>query len=99
MIERTLFSEDHNRFRDSFRRFLEKEVVPFHADWEEQGYADREVWRKAENGFLCMSMPDEFGGSGAATACLRWCRWRRSLAPTPAAWASGCIRRSSRLMS
>jgi acyl-CoA dehydrogenase len=66
MIDRTLFSEDHTRFRDSFRRFLEKEVVPFHAAWEEQGYVDREVWRKAgENGFLCMSMPEQYGGSDA----------------------------------
>jgi hypothetical protein len=29
MIERTLFSPDHESFRDSFRRFLEKEVIPF----------------------------------------------------------------------
>lgn len=66
MIERTLFTEDHNRFRESFRRFLEKEVVPFHGDWEDQGYVDREVWLKAgQNGFLCTSMPEEYGGSGA----------------------------------
>lgn len=66
MIERTLFNEDHNRFRESYRRFLEKEVVPFHGDWEEQGYVDREVWKKAgENGFLCTSMPEEYGGAGA----------------------------------
>ena len=37
MIERTLFSSDHESFRDSFRRFLDKEVAPFHAEWEEQG--------------------------------------------------------------
>jgi len=66
MIERTLFSPDHESFRDSFRRFMEKEIAPFHADWEEQGYVAREVWNKAgENGYLCMSMPEEFGGSEA----------------------------------
>ena len=66
MIERTLFSSDHEAFRDSFRKFVEKEIVPFHADWEEQGYVAREVWNKAgENGFLCMSMPEEYGGSEA----------------------------------
>jgi alkylation response protein AidB-like acyl-CoA dehydrogenase len=66
MIERTLFSSDHEVFRDSFRRFLEQEVAPFHADWEEQGYVDRKVWNKAgENGFLCTSMPEEYGGAGA----------------------------------
>ena len=66
MIKRTLFSADHESFRDSFRRFLDKEVAPFHAGWEDQGYVDREVWRKAgTNGFLCMGMPEEYGGSGA----------------------------------
>lgn len=66
MIERTLFSPDHESFRDSFRRFMEKEIAPFHAEWEEQGYVAREVWNKAgENGYLCMSMPEAFGGSEA----------------------------------
>ena len=66
MIERTLFTSDHQSFRDSFRKFVDKEIAPFHADWEEQGYVAREVWNKAgENGFLCMSMPEEYGGSEA----------------------------------
>ena len=66
MIERTLFSSDHESFRDSFRRFVDKEIAPFHAEWEEQGYVAREVWTKAgENGFLCMTMPEEYGGSEA----------------------------------
>ena len=66
MIERSLFNADHEGFRDSFRRFVEKEVVPFHDAWEEQGYVDREVWRSAgANGFLCMTMPEEYGGAGA----------------------------------
>ncbi|MBN8491188.1 MAG: acyl-CoA dehydrogenase family protein [Burkholderiales bacterium] len=64
MIERNLFSADHEAFRDSFRRFVDKEIAPFHADWEEQGYVDREVWRKAgANGFLCMTMPEQYGGA------------------------------------
>jgi acyl-CoA dehydrogenase len=66
MIDRTLFSAEHDAFRDSFRRFMDKEIAPFHAQWEEQGYVDRAVWNKAgENGFLCMTMPEEFGGAGA----------------------------------
>ena len=65
MIERTLFTADHEAFRDSFRRFIANEIAPFHAEWEEQGYVDREVWRKAgANGFLCMTMPEQYGGSG-----------------------------------
>ena len=66
MIDRTLFSAEHEAFRDSFRRFMDKEIAPFHAQWEEQGYVDRAVWNKAgENGFLCMTMPEEFGGASA----------------------------------
>ena len=66
MIPRSLFTPEHETFRDSVRRFLEAEVKPNDERWQEQGYADKAVWKKAgENGFLCMSMPEEFGGSGA----------------------------------
>ncbi len=66
MIERSLYTPEHEAFRDSFRRFMAKEIAPFHEAWEEQGYVDRAVWNKAgENGFLCMTMPEEYGGAGA----------------------------------
>ena len=66
MIDRTLFNADHEAFRDSFRRFMDKEIAPFHEAWEEQGFVDRAVWNKAgENGFLCMTMPEAYGGSDA----------------------------------
>jgi alkylation response protein AidB-like acyl-CoA dehydrogenase len=66
MIERTLYNENHLQFRDTVRRFLEKEVAPHHARWEEQGYVDREVWLKAgEAGLLCTSMPEAYGGADA----------------------------------
>ncbi len=66
MIERTLFSTDHESFRDSFRRFMDAEIAPFHAAWEQQGYVDKLVWRKAgELGFLNMSMPSAYGGADA----------------------------------
>ncbi|MDH4446672.1 MAG: acyl-CoA dehydrogenase family protein [Acidovorax sp.] len=66
MIERTLYQPDHQAFADSFRRFIDKEVVPFHDQWEDQGYVAREVWNAAgANGFLCMSLPEEYGGAGA----------------------------------
>ena len=65
MIERTLYSEDHELFRSSFRRFLEEEVRPHYDAWEDQGYVDREVWRKAGAlGFLCPTMPEQYGGTG-----------------------------------
>jgi alkylation response protein AidB-like acyl-CoA dehydrogenase len=65
MIERTLFNADHEAFRDAFRRFVDKEVAPFHAQWEDDGYVDRELWRKAgANGYLCPTMPEAYGGAG-----------------------------------
>jgi alkylation response protein AidB-like acyl-CoA dehydrogenase len=66
MIERTLFSADHLAFRDSFARFLAKEAALHHAQWEEQGFVDKSLWLKAgENGFLCTSLPEQYGGAGA----------------------------------
>ena len=64
MIERTLFDADHLAFKDAFQRFVDKEIAPHHADWEVQGYVDKSVWRQAgENGFLCMTMPEAYGGA------------------------------------
>ena len=66
LIPRTLFTPEHETFRDSVRRFMEAEVKPHDEKWQEQGFADKSVWKKAgEHGFLCMSMPEEYGGSGA----------------------------------
>ncbi len=66
MIPRTLFGPEHETFRDSVRRFMDAEVKPNDERWQEQGFADRDVWKKAgANGFLCASMPEEYGGSGA----------------------------------
>ena len=66
MIPRALFTPEHETFRDSVRRFLEAEVKPHDERWQEQGYADKAVWKKAGgHGYLCMSMPEEYGGSGA----------------------------------
>jgi acyl-CoA dehydrogenase len=63
---RSVLTADHERFRDQVRRFLGEHVVPFHSQWEKAGVVPRDVWRKAgEHGLLCVTMPEEFGGSGA----------------------------------
>jgi acyl-CoA dehydrogenase len=65
MIERTLFREEHNIFRESVRRFVEREIVPFHAQWEKEGIVPRELWLKAgSEGLLCCTVPEEYGGLG-----------------------------------
>ena len=51
------------------RRFLEREMVPHHARWEEQGIVDRSAWLKAgEAGLLCASIPEDYGGGGGTLA-------------------------------
>ena len=65
MIERTLFREEHNIFRESVRRFVEQEIVPHHAQWEKDGIVPRELWLKAgAEGLLCCTVPEEYGGLG-----------------------------------
>ncbi len=64
-MKRTLYTDEHLRFRDAFRRFVEKEITPHHAQWEHEGIVPRAVWRKAgELGFLCFEAPEELGGLG-----------------------------------
>jgi acyl-CoA dehydrogenase len=66
MIPRTLFSNDHEMFRDSARRFIAKEITPFHNEWEKAGVVPRELWRRAgQAGLLCTNVPEEYGGPGA----------------------------------
>jgi acyl-CoA dehydrogenase len=66
MIPRTLFNSDHEMFRDALRKFLEKEAVPHHAKWEDEGLVPKDLWLKAgEQGFLCPCVSPEYGGAGA----------------------------------
>lgn len=65
MIERTIFREEHDMWRQTVRRFVEREIVPFHAQWEEDGIVPRELWLKAgREGMLCCTVPEEYGGLG-----------------------------------
>jgi acyl-CoA dehydrogenase len=60
------YTEEHRIFRESARKFFEKEVTPHVDEWEEAGIVPKDVWRKmGEQGFLCMDVPEEYGGLGA----------------------------------
>jgi acyl-CoA dehydrogenase len=61
----SMYDDDLKAFRDSFRKFIEKEIKPFHEEWEREGVVPRSVWEKAgAAGFLCIPQSPDFGGSG-----------------------------------
>lgn len=65
MIKRDLFNAEHDAFRDTVRKFIDKEISPYHAEWEEHGVVPRELWLKAgAAGMLCCTVPEEYGGLG-----------------------------------
>lgn len=57
------YTEEHRIFRETVKKFFEKEVVPYADEWEEAGIVPKDVWLKmGEQGFLCMDVPEEYGG-------------------------------------
>ncbi len=63
-MKRPLLTEEHTLFRDAFRHFVEKEVVPYNDQWEKEGIVARELWLKAgRQGFLGLSLPEAYGGA------------------------------------
>ena len=59
------YTAEHNIFRESLRKYLDKEIVPHIEEWEEAGIVPRSAWKKlGEQGFLCTDVPEEYGGAG-----------------------------------
>jgi alkylation response protein AidB-like acyl-CoA dehydrogenase len=66
-MNRKLFDDEHKMFREAVRRFVQKEIAPYHEQWEHEGIVPRELWLKAgELGFLAMDVPEAYGGLGIA---------------------------------
>ncbi|MGL6236458.1 MAG: acyl-CoA dehydrogenase family protein [Segniliparus sp.] len=64
-MRRTLFREEHDLFRESFRSFLRRRAVPNREAWLERGAVDRDFWlAMGERGFLGTAIPVELGGGG-----------------------------------
>lgn len=62
------YDADLELFRDTFKRFLQEHIAPFYEQWEQDGLMPRTVWNQlGENGFLCVDMPEEYGGYGVPT--------------------------------
>jgi acyl-CoA dehydrogenase len=65
LTTRSVYREDHEAFREQVRRFWDKEIVPFHAQWDQDGIVPKEVWRKAgKEGLLNTMLPEPYGQGG-----------------------------------
>jgi acyl-CoA dehydrogenase len=63
--KRALFEPEHHDYRESYARFLQKEVVPHYEQWKSDQIVPRELFTKcAEHGFLAIEVPEEYGGNG-----------------------------------
>ena len=55
-------------FRDNFKRYMKEHIAPHYDQWEREGIMPRSVWNSlGENGFLCVDLPEEYGGYGVPT--------------------------------
>ena len=64
------FSPEHDELRASIRQFVESELAPRAAEWEEaRDYPDWVFSRMGELGFLGLTYPEEYGGSGGDYLC------------------------------
>ncbi len=64
-MQRTIFTEDHDAFRDSVRQFIAKEITPNMPEWEEAGCIPRDFYYKtAEIGINGLQVPEQYGGGG-----------------------------------
>jgi len=60
------FTDENNAFRDSVRRFVQREITPKINEWEEKGCYDKTIFKRmGELGLLGLSYPPEYGGQGA----------------------------------
>jgi alkylation response protein AidB-like acyl-CoA dehydrogenase len=65
--KRAIFESEHEDYRESYAKFLQKEVVPHYDEWNKAQLVSRDLFTKcAEHGFLAMEVPEEYGGNGVA---------------------------------
>jgi acyl-CoA dehydrogenase len=65
-MRREIYGEDHQLFREQFRRFVQEEVEPHVLAWEKAGKVPRSIWKRmGEEGYLGADQPEAYGGAGA----------------------------------
>src|SRR5918912_1728604 len=64
-MRHSLYETQHDQFRDMVRAWAEKNVAPFHAEWEKAGIVPRELWLSGgAQGLLGMDVDERYGGGG-----------------------------------
>ena len=64
LLPSSLFDADHDTFRETVRRFVDKVVLPSIDAWEEAETFPRELYREAADlGMLGLGFPEEYGGT------------------------------------
>jgi alkylation response protein AidB-like acyl-CoA dehydrogenase len=64
-MRHSLYEPEHDEFRDMVRGWAEKNIAPFHAQWEKDGIVPREVWLSGgKQGLLGIDMEEQYGGAG-----------------------------------
>ncbi|MFW0789195.1 acyl-CoA dehydrogenase family protein [Gordonia sp. CPCC 205333] len=64
-MKRTIYSDEHEAFRQTIAAFIAKEISPFYSDWEHDGRVPRELLKKmGELGVMGFDIPEEYGGAG-----------------------------------
>ena len=57
------YTEEHEAFRATVRRFVDKEIAPFATQWDEAGEFPRSLYARAgELGLLGLGFPEDYGG-------------------------------------
>jgi alkylation response protein AidB-like acyl-CoA dehydrogenase len=65
ILPRNIYDEEHLLFKSSVEDFINKEILPNNAQWENDHMVSRESWEKlGEAGFLCLQVPEQYGGMG-----------------------------------
>jgi acyl-CoA dehydrogenase len=60
------YTQEHQIFRESIRRYFEKELTPHVETWEKAGIVPKEIWQNfGRQGFLCPWLPEIYGGVDA----------------------------------
>ena len=85
-MRRDIFTEEHDLFREQFRRFVAEEVEPHIEQWNADGLVPRAIWKRmGEEGYLGANMPEEWGGAGGGLPLRRHHHGGARAMPAPTA--------------